>query len=171
MRLFVFVLTAVFSALPAPNEFTQADPNAKVIDGSTHPELFPEWFIWEQTFQRLGGDTSKHPVPLHRQLGVSEPELKLLLDEVRSFNQLEQALAKRLLEAKTSAIAQGASEDRIRDATQAVNLDYRYKVLDLRQRVYERLSPESLVRLRRGIDQGVRGTTVYLRGKAVEFFR
>jgi hypothetical protein len=173
MKLLTYVLTAVFLIGPGSTWLLSHEEQAAavIIDGSKNPQLFPQWFIWELTFQRLSGDMTKRPIPLHRELGVTEDELKFVLDEVRSFQQIQQALAKQLRETRNAEIARGKRDDEVQDATHAVNLDYRFKVLESRQRIHERLSPESLIRLRAWIDQGIRGTKVRLRGRAVEFFK
>jgi hypothetical protein len=152
---------------------TQEKEPYAVIDGSKNPDLFPQWYVWEMAFHWLdGGSTeSRRPIPLHREIGISETELKFLMDQVKAFKQLQEALSKQLVETRGAAIAQGKREDDIRLATEQVNLDYRYRVLDLRQRIYDQLPTMSLIRLVAWIDPQLAGTTVHLRGRAVQFFR
>jgi hypothetical protein len=142
-----------------------------VLDGAKTPELFPEWFIWELTFQSLPSSQTTRKIPPHVELGVTEAELKVLQNEVRAFKELQRNLGEKLRATRNAAVSRGKSEDQIRDATHVVNVEYRLQVLDARQRIYEQLSPESLIRLRTWIEQLIRGTQVHLRGRAVQLFR
>lgn len=141
-----------------------------VIDGGTAGTVFPEWYVWQQTFLSLDVDTSQSRIPFHEELGVSEADLKVLMKEVQAFRQVRSVLAKQIAETQNSLRSQGKRAGEIEAAVDALNLDYRYKLLDGRQRIMERLSPESMLGLRSWIDQRMRGTTVHLRGRAIKNF-
>jgi len=157
-------------AIQAP---TGSDPEEVVLDGSKNPDIFPEWFVWEHTLQWVGGAgaAGTRPVPLRQELGVSRTELTFLLEEVRKLKLLQVILASQLSETRTAEHGKGKSEEQIRDATETVNLAYRYKILEARQRIYDRLSPASLIRLRSWMSEIMKGTTVQLRGRAIKAFR
>jgi hypothetical protein len=84
---------------------------------------------------------------------------------------LKAVTATRLAQARAAASAKSKREDDINAATEPVTLEYRYKILDLQQRVTEQLPPQGLLHLRAWIDKMVSSTTIRLRGRAIEFFR
>jgi hypothetical protein len=160
------VVTSAQSRLSQPSSSDEV-----VIDGTKNPELFPEWFIWQQTLRALDRLAATSKTPLYHGLDISGAEWTLIQQEIKVFHELQSTLEKQLLQTRKAAAAERKTEDETRDATHVVNLDYRHKVLDIGQRVSERLSPESLTRLRAWINELVRGTTVSLRGRAIKLFR
>ena len=168
MKLFAFVLaTAVLTAPAARHQHE----TSLTIDGSRNPEMFPQWYVWELAFQQLGQESKRTRFPLQKQLGLSDAEYKVVMDEVKVFNQLTETLRKELADTIAVATAARKNEEQIRDATQVVDLNYRYKILEGRQRIHDQLPRERLTLLRAWIDDIVRGTTVFLSGRAVRFFR
>jgi hypothetical protein len=77
LPLLLLALLAALIAVPAANS-RQQQGQTVVIDGSKNPERFPEWFVWEQAFESLSA--SPGPVPLHREIGVTETDLAVLRD-------------------------------------------------------------------------------------------
>jgi hypothetical protein len=157
--------------------WTQAAPQGgqsepQVIDGSKNPELFPEWYIWEMLFERLPptAPAEQEKINHYSRLGLTNSEIQTLVREVRAFGRSKEILSQQLRTTRAALTASKKSESDIRDATQEVNLQYRYRILDARNRIYEELSPASIEKLRKFAYQLVAGTTVYLRGRAVEFF-
>ena len=169
-KLVALALAAACFSGPAWALQRQGTSGSLVIDGSKNPELFPEWFIWQQTFIALDRDGSNARIPVHVELGVSETEAQYLMTEVKGFQDLQAILAKQIREARSTLTAQNKPEGQIRDAIQAHELEYRYKLLEARQRIYEKLSPESMVGLRGWIDRRMSGTKAHLRGRALQYF-
>lgn len=133
--------------------------------------MFPQWYVWEQVFQNLEEGAKRTRFPLQRQLGLSDAEYQVVTDEVKAFSQLTEATRKQLVATKAAAAAAGKNEEQIRDATFVVDLNYRYKILEGRQRILDRISMERQTLLRRWIDEVVRGTTVFLSGRTLQDFR
>jgi len=131
--------------------------------------MFPQWYVWELALHSLRNISND--VRIQKQIGVTGEELKLLVDEVQTFNKIREKTGRELEQARTAAIAQGQKEDQIRDATHVVNLSYRYKILEGRQRIIDRLPPTHFARLRVWIDQVIKGTTVRLSGRALRDFQ
>jgi hypothetical protein len=170
-----FALSVVSSVAPLVLSSPQ---DAVTLDGSKHPELFPEWFIWEQILQSLPQSVStsepQHALQLPSidvRLGISKDEMAILVNEARLFQQSKELLRKQLKEVRATLLAQGKSEHQIRSATKDVNLQYRYRILDSRGRLYQTLSPASLEGFRKEINHRLKGTTVHLRGYAATYFK
>ncbi len=163
----VSVMLAVFLAPLVSSTHSQSSGEV-VIDGAKNPELFPEWFVWEQTLQTLPrlGRTGKTT-----ELDVSRVEWALIQREIKVFQELQTTQEKQHRQIKAAGEPTGKTEDQIRNAAHLVDLEYRHKVLDIAHRVSEGLSPESLTRLRAWIDVLVQGTAVHLRGRAIKLFR
>src|SRR5262245_31033675 len=169
-----FVIAAWFSlGLTAVTSVGQAKGpplGTVVIDGRVNPELFPEWYVWEQAFLALAR-TNDVKETLTVGVGLSDAEAILLTAEVTQFQRRQTTLANQLAETKKSLIAQDKREVEIRDATQAVELRYRYDILEARQRLYDRLSADGILALRNWTDGRMRTTKVLLRGRAATYFR
>lgn len=165
------MLSAAVLTAPAARGTSHQKETSLTIDGSKNPEMFPQWYVWELAFQQLGQESKRTRFPLQKQLGLSDAEDKIVMDEVKVFNQLTEALRKDLADTIAVTRADRKNAEQIRDATQVVELNYRYKILEGRQRIHERLPREHLTLLRAWIDDIVKGTTVFLSGRAVQFFR
>lgn len=149
-----------------------------VLDGAKNPEFFPEWFKWEGFFTSMAGAPLSGVVvhgiklpPLHEQIGFSEADLAIALNEVKRFQQYRQVMETQVRSLNAGMKAEGKREEDILAAVHQVDLTYRYKILDARERLYGQLSPEGLGAIRRWIDQQLQGTTMYLRGSAKATFR
>jgi len=163
---------------PAFLDWTEAAPQSgqskpRVIDGSENPELFPEWFIWElllETLPRSAPPEGDRRGNRYSVLGLTDSEIQTLLREVREFERSKGILSRQLMAKRAALTASKKSESEIRDATQELNLQYRYRILDARHRIYQEVSSASIEKLRDLAYQLVAGTKVHLRGRAVESF-
>jgi hypothetical protein len=172
------LLASVLSVVSSFPPLVLSSPQeAKILDGSKHPELFPEWFIWERVLQSLPLSVSTgepqralQVPPIDVRLGLSKDEMVILVKEAQLFQQSKELLRKQLKEVRATLLAQGKSEDQIRSATKDVNLQYRYRILDSRGRLYQTLSPASLEELRKETNHRLKGTTVHLRGYVATYF-
>lgn len=141
-----------------------------VLDGAKNPELFPEWYVWELVFQRIARGAFHSKEPIHAQLGINAREFVLIEQETALFENYEKALETKLRDTRSALKAKGKSEDEIRDATHEHNMEYRYKVLEARDRVVRGLSTESNQRIREWINRQLAGTKVHLSGRAAKVF-
>lgn len=145
----------------------RAATQSLVIDGSRNPELIPEWYIWEQTFLAIGRDAAG----IRRKVAIDDDAVKVLLVEGKRFDAAQAVLAEQLRSTRATLTQQRKSEDAIRDATDAHELDYRYKILEARLRISETLAPENMLILRAWIDQQMAHTKIHLRGRALKIFQ
>ena len=174
----VVLCAAALSAQQRSPPCTPAIPGTLVLDGAKNPELFPEWFKWEGFLSSLvdapRSGVVVHGVkvpPLHEQLGVSEADLGIVLNEVKHFQQIRQTMEKQVRTLNAAMKTEGKPEDEIMARVHKIDLVYRYEILDARERIHAQIAPESLTAITRVIDQRLQGTTMYLRGIAKETFR
>lgn len=137
------------------------------IDGSKNPELFPEWFFWQTGLEALQVPPMPQ-MPRHKQIGVSEADLKILLRESAAFKDYERILTRELRASR--AALKGKDEDTQQDAFREINLQYRHRILESRARVYAETSADGLKAFRKWVMDRLHGTTIYLSGRTLEYF-
>ncbi len=161
---------APFEELSVSSPNNQNSSERVVLDGAKNPELFPEWYVWEMVFKKVARGAAHPKTPLHQELGISERELILLEQERGLFENYEKDLEQKLRNTSAALKAKGTSEDEVRNATHEHNMEYRFKILDARDRVIRALSAESNTALRAWINRELIGTKVYLTGRAAKVF-
>lgn len=174
-QLINFMVVAVICSAPLRASIAvtvqSGQPKTLIIDGSKNPELFPQWFAWETFFQSWPMEYGRRATLLRQELGLSDQEVAYLQTEVKRFRDAEGRLKRELRSTRVDLLARGKSEDQIRDATKEINLRYRHEVLDGRGRVFATLKPESFKRVVEWIDGRLKGTTIRLRGRTLEYFQ
>ena len=143
---------------------------AVVIDGSKNPELFPEWYVWERTFEWLP-TTATAPREFADEAQLSTANYAVLAREVKVYHESKQRLERELKERTSALTAQGKTADQIDAAQRALEMEHRYRILDARARVYRDLPAPALQNFRAWINQRLRSVSVHLRGRTAEQFR
>lgn len=166
------VVTSLIAApIPSSQRANSIPGEVVIIDGSKGIEQFPEWYAWELLFHSLGRTHLSEKALLHERLGLSLSELDLLMTERKRFLDNEVELANKLKETRSRLQATGKDEEEIRDATLNVNLEYRFRILEARERLLQQLSPDGYLSLRGWLSKQLAGTTVQLRARAIKEFR
>ena len=163
-----FLVLAILVATPTVGGAISQSGQEVVIEGSKNPELFPEWFTWELAFVWVSEHSDDGPVPLQKEIGISETDRAVLEEQTRAFRELRAATATRIRDAIDKADAQKKSQDERNAATERISLEYRYKILDFGQRTTEQLSAEGVRLVRTWIAKLVRGSTMRLRGRSIQ---
>lgn len=141
----------------------------KIIDGSKNPELLPQWFVWQETFRTIVVHPDREK--LEKEVGLTDDEFKFLLGEQAAHSKRETSLATQLRTTGEALRTQGLPPERIAGDLAALDFDYRWQVLYARQRIHDKLSPESLARLEQWIYRHViSAAKVHLSGSAVQRF-
>jgi hypothetical protein len=148
----------------------QSPTQAVVIDGSKNPELFPEWYVWERVFEWLPSGATP-PRGGGDELQISTTNYSILAREVKAYHESKQRLERELKERTAAFTAQGRTADQIDDAQRALEMEYRYRILDGRARVYRDLPSPALQNLRAWANERLRGVSVHLRGRTAGQFR
>jgi hypothetical protein len=171
MKVPAFLLLAILLATPTVGGAISQSGQEVVIEGSKNPEQFPEWFTWELAFVWVSEHSNDGPVSLQKEIGLSETDFAVLKEQARAFRELRAATATRIRDAIDKVNAQKKSEDDRAAATESISLEYRYKILDFGQRTTEQLSAEGVLLVRTWIAKLVRGSTMRLRGRSIQFFK
>jgi hypothetical protein len=143
------------------------------LDGSQNPWAFPEWFVWERTFEYLSR-ISKADENLKRLRGstrLTEVEFERLMAEVASQAQRQQRLVDKLRPIADSLRAQGKPPLEIIAELAPLTIDDRWAILDGRERLYQTISADSMFDLRQWIITFVvQPTKLILYGPEAEWF-
>lgn len=136
-----------------------------VLDGAKDRGAFPAWKEWEITLRRMAG------VPFYRQLSGATPADEALIEhELRNFRLAQQRLAERFTQAKKEGILQEKHETVLRVQLE-IQLDYRWTLLAIGERLQQGLSSDAALALARLTDEGVRHTVISMHKSALADFR
>jgi hypothetical protein len=106
------------------------------IDGRKNPEMIPQWDVWHFAFEIL----SRAPdLPTEVLKAVSRDEASIIREAARENAKNFLAVQERVL--KLMPTLQTDEAKFITERTQALNLEFRWQVLGLRDRVLAGLSP------------------------------
>jgi hypothetical protein len=133
-------LSAQSSPQPSSkNPFVIAGPSERLeIDGSTNPELIPEWYIWETFFRQLH---TAGTIPSALNLTTSEERfLQMELEQYAKSNQRCQQDIERL-----RPLLGVASNAEVNDKQRAIQLECRRRSLEIRDRLLAGVRPEASV--------------------------
>src|SRR5215471_15916186 len=113
---FTTALAAAMSSMfvPPAHQASQsgASKDEVVIDGSKNPEMFPDWYIWEQLFERMPRNTSRstNGRPIGDEIGITTKNLDIVRQEVRVFDENKRKLVENARTAKADLKSRGKSE-------------------------------------------------------------
>jgi hypothetical protein len=112
------------------------------INGRTNPELIPEYVLWEFGFGGLALIKEKNMTVAIDSLGLSAADLALVWKEASLQRDREEQSMTRQRRQRELSKAQGASQQELTAALQKIVLDYRWSVLEARDRLVAAMSAE-----------------------------
>jgi hypothetical protein len=136
------------------------------IDGRKNPEMIPQWDVWHAAFE-LMAKRSDLPTELYK--AFSKEEVALVLEAGRENARNFLACQERILELVPTLQTEEAR--RITEKTQAINLEFRWQVLRLRDRVLADLSVTARTAMSRYVESLKEGMRVLVPKKELAFYR
>jgi hypothetical protein len=154
----------------------QTKPSEKIdMDGSKNPQMIPRWVIWRNVFRvvnHLSSPNSRDPRSPYEQLDVSREDWNVILAEAKHQAEQEAQKTKEYEPIIQNLQAQKKTVREILAALAPFELAERWEYLAGGDRLMEKLSPESAVRLQRWIDEMiVRGFRMTMARYEYEHFR
>lgn len=136
------------------------------IDGSKNPEMIPQWDVWHAAFELMAAK-SDLPTELWNVLAKEEVALVLQAGHENAKNFL--ACQQRVLQLVPTLQTDEAKF--VNERTQAINLEFRWQVLGLRDRVLAALPPAGQTALTKYVESLKEGMRVFVPKKELAFYR
>jgi hypothetical protein len=136
------------------------------IDGKKNPEMIPQWDVWHAAFDIMAR-RSDLPTEVHKEL--SKDEIALVLDAARENARNFVACQERVLQLLPTLKTDEARF--INERTQAINLEFRWQVLRLRDRVLAALAPVGGGALSQYVESLKQGMRVFVPKRELAFYR
>ena len=159
-------------SLPAlPGQATPASNPLDIveIDGSKNPALIPEYLVWEHGFGGLAIIKDRDMKPAMATLALSPRDAELVFKEAGAQATRDRRRGEHE-KARREALA-GAKPAELAAALHDVILEYRWEVLDARDRLLASLSPEGQVELIRWMNERRTHITAFVPRSELDFFR
>lgn len=138
-----------------------------VIDGTTNPEMIPQWAAWEFAFRVINGGSKLLPSNVHH--AASKEERGLISAEAEANDRRDKACHARIENLRPLI---GKEKDSVIGARQwEIQLDCRWQTLHARDRLLERLRPEVQTELIAFVEAMKVGTTVVVPKKELGQYR
>lgn len=166
MCVLLLVLAALLPPVQPNQDPAAASDDVISIDGDRHPDLIPQWAVWEHAFRLFGRGAKLLPAPLLRHLVAAESSRLFAAAEAqleRETELQEYAVRLRLLVAREPLQVR---EARLRHA----RLDYRRGILDARDRLLTELSPAAQRALIDFVESKKATIRISLRKSELEWF-
>ena len=136
------------------------------IDGRKNPELIPQWDVWHAAFEIM----SRAPdLPTEVLKTISTEEAASIRDAARENARNFQVAQERVL--KLFPTLQTDEAKLVTERTQAINLEFRWQVLGLRDRVLAGLNPSGRVALSGYVESLKAGMRVFVAKKELAYYR
>jgi len=136
------------------------------IDGRKNPEMIPQWDAWHAAFEIMASK-SDLPTELWKVLTKEEVTSVLAASKENAGNFL--TCQQRVLQLMPTLQTEEARL--INERTQAINLDFRWQVLRLRDRVLAALGPAAQTALSQYVESLKEGMRVFVPKKELAFYR
>lgn len=136
------------------------------IDGRKNPEMIPQWDAWLAAFEILSR-ASELPTEILKE--VSDTEAKSIretaLENARNFKALQDSVFKMFPLLQTEGVKA------VTEKTQALNIEFRWQVLGLRDRVLAGLNPSGQAALSKYVESLKTGMRVFVPRKELAYYR
>jgi len=146
----------------------EAVPDAErvEIDGRKNPEMIPQWDAWHAAFEIMSR-ASELPTEILKQVSTAEASSirEAALENSRNFLALQQRVLKLMPTLQTE------EAKLVTERTQAFNLEFRWQVLGLRDRVLVGLGPPGQAALSGYVESLKAGMRVFVPKKELAFYR
>jgi hypothetical protein len=126
---------------PQPSQYAAAKDIIH-IDGQKNPELIPEYVLWEHGFGGLAIIKEQNLLVALASLPLSPEDLALVWKEAALQKAREEHSATEQRKRRDALKAQGVKPGQLLLELQKVILDYRWSVLDARDRLLAAMTPE-----------------------------
>lgn len=136
------------------------------IDGRKNPEMIPQWDIWLAAFEIISR-ASELPTEVLKQ--VSAEEASSIRDAAQENSRNFLALQQRVLQLMPTLQTDEAKF--VTERTQALNIDFRWKVLQLRDRLLAGLNPAGQAALTNYVESLKAGIRVFVPKKELAYYR
>ncbi len=136
------------------------------IDGRKNPELIPQWDVWHAAFEIMSRASD---LPTEVLKTISAEEAALIRDAARENARNYQVAQERVL--KLFPTLQTDEAKLVTERTQAINLEFRWQVLGLRDRVLAGLNPSGRVALSGYVESLKAGMRVFVARKELAYYR
>ncbi len=150
------VMVAILLSSAAAQTPGAAAPEMVRIDGSTRPELVPQWSVWGYVFRVLAGGPRQLPTSVRRL--VSSEEEALLLKAADAAQKADTACQSRLSAVITKRA--GAPASVVDARLQEITVACRRETLRTRDRLLTRLNPEAAAALTAFAESTKDGTSI-----------
>jgi len=136
------------------------------IDGRKNPELIPQWDVWHAAFE-TNARVSDGPTEVYRH--ISREEAVAIVDTAKTSVQHYRAAQDRVLQLAPT-LKTGEARF-INERTQAINLDFRWQVLGLRDSLLARLNPAGQAAMAQYVESLKAGMRVFVPKDELAFYR
>jgi hypothetical protein len=155
------LIPVVQSIRPSAQSKSSSSGDDKVItlDGSKNPEQIPQWLAWQEAFRVMGMPAQLDlPIPTTIWEVTTAAERDLIRKEAMQSLEREDEVGAQVMKIREAV----TEESRARDEARAKQLDLRRRqaILDSRERVLARLSPEGQIALRAFAEEVKKGIKV-----------
>ena len=151
---------------PQPTRDTPPISERVEIDGRKNPEMIPQWDVWHAAFELMA---SKSDLPTELWKVFTKEEVALALEaskeNARNFLTCQQRVLKLMPTLQTE------ESKLINERTQAINLEFRWQVLRLRDRVLAALGAAAQTALSQYVESLKEGMRVFVPKKELAFYR
>jgi hypothetical protein len=136
------------------------------IDGRKNPEMIPQWDAWHAAFELMA---SKSDLPTELWKVLTKEEVALVLEASKENAKNILTCQQRVLQLMPTLQTEEARF--INEKTQAINLEFRWQVLRLRDRVLQALGPAAQTALSQYVESLKEGMRVFVPKKELAFYR
>ena len=136
------------------------------IDGRKNPEMIPQWDAWQATFEIIA-KVSNLPADLVKHLSTDEVEWLRAAAKENAQDQL--ACQQRVLKLAPTLRTEEARF--VNERTQEINLDCRWQILRLRDRLLGSLAPLGQAAVSQFVESTKAGIRVYVPRNELAFYR
>ncbi len=136
------------------------------IDGRKNPEMIPQWDVWHAAFELM---VAKSDLPTELWKALSKEEVALVLDAAKENGRNFLACQERVLKLMPTLKTEEARF--INERTQAINLEFRWQVIHLRDRVLAAVALPGQAALSQYVESLKEGMRVYVPKKELAFYR
>jgi hypothetical protein len=136
------------------------------IDGSKNPEMIPQWDAWLAAFDQI---TRSRDLPTEVWKHINDKEAESIRAAARENARNFQALQDRVL--KMLPLLQAEGQKASLEKTQAMNIEFRWQVLGLRDRVLASLNPSGQAALSGYVESLKAGMRVLVSRKELAYYR
>ncbi len=157
----------------AQSQTTNSPPGQQLIhiDGSVHPELLPQWVVWEQTFNQLDGIKRHNITAALQTLDLTDAEAAVVFREAGGQSARRDECAATNDKITNEYRAKGLSLEVMLLAQRPAILKYRTDILEARDRIEKALGKKGRRSLDAFVARVIQGIGVDVWSSDLAFFK